>query len=165
MADASTSSFHLNYHATDECLREHCPKPPEVGLEKIFATSFSCCMISRRVVEMFIQTKEEFTDWSPLIDEKFQNASHDTIFFAKANALGFDVWMDWGCEFATHHRMVELSGDTVETFAAQRVLGYVLGPEKVKELLKSDEGRDQIIEVLRDSPATYRPGQPVGASC
>jgi hypothetical protein len=151
--DGGTNSIHLNYHMDGRCLREYSPQPPEVGLQKVFATSFGCVLIKRRVLETFKQAGEDFTEWSELLPEEFKPAAPDTIFFAKCNALGFDVYMDWRCEFATHHKFVELNARTVETFVAHRIFDSEYGPEKKREMLQTEDGRKALSQRLQRGAA------------
>lgn len=152
--DGGTNSIHLNYHTDDKCLREFTPKPPDVGLEKVFATSFGCVVIKRRVLDMFMQTDESFTEWSDMLDPKFKIMAPDTIFFAKCNAFGFDVFLDWGCEFATHHKYVALNAPTVEAFVAHRLFDKELGVEEKRDKLQTASGRDELqYRLQRGAPA------------
>ena len=157
--DGGTNSIHLNFHTDERCLREHTPRDPSEGLEKVFATSFGCVVINRRVLDTFIQTGQKFTTWSDLIDEQFKEAAPDTIFFAKAQALGFDVYMDWSCEFATHHKFVELNSRTIETFVAHRLFDRDMGVEAKREMLSSTEGRNELCNRLQRGPDA-EPGGP-----
>lgn len=147
--DGCSNSIHLNLHYDKRCIREYTPKVPEEGLEQIFATSFGSVVIKRRVLEVFSQAKEEFCIWSSLIDEEFKAASPENIFFAKANALGFDVFMDWGCEVGTHNRFVELNSPTIETFVAQRHFDLKYGSERKRELLNTPNGRETLANDLK----------------
>ena len=156
--DGGTNSIHLNFHQDDRCLREHTPMPPEAGLKKIFSTSFGSVLIKRRVLDTFLQAKEAFTEWSGLIDKKFESAAPDTIFFAKANALGFDVFIDWGCEVGTHHKYVSLNSPTIETFVAHRLFDLKYGPEHKRELLGTIEGRQQLGNDLARGLDLNKPG-------
>jgi hypothetical protein len=113
--------LHINYHRDASYQRIQVPR--DGGLEKIWNTSWACCLLNHRVLETFAQTNEGYTKWSPLIEKKWENLPPDSLFFEKARALGFDVWMDWDCEFATHHKYVSLNAPTLETFTKKRIFG------------------------------------------
>ncbi len=162
--DDGTNSIHLNYHTDEECLREYTPKDPSAGLERIFASSFGCVVIKKRVIDTFFQTSEKFGTWSNLIDEKFQEASPDTIFFAKAKAFGFDAYLDWSCEFATHHKHLSLNARTVETFVAHRPFARELGVEEKRAKLGTKEGRAELADRLQRGPDVEHSGQAPAAS-
>lgn len=147
--DAHENSIHLNVHYDEQCRREFTPKGPADGLEKVFHVSFASTVIHRRVIEMFKQTEESYTTWSPLIPEPFKRAAPDGIFFAKVAAFGFDVYIDWACEFATHHKYVGLGPQVIETFVAHRVLDREIGPERKLELLSTAEGRAELAAILQ----------------
>lgn len=121
MYDGVQQDIHLNCHV--DGTMDRCYVPQQGGLQKVFNTSWACVLISHRVLETFAQTKEDFIKWSPLVDEKFKPVAPDSMFFLKAQALGFDVYMDWDCEFATHHKYVSLNAPTTETFLKRRLYG------------------------------------------
>jgi hypothetical protein len=123
MYDGATHDVHLNCHYDDRRQRVYQPKQPIVGLEKVWASSWGCVWIRKRVLEMFVQAKETFSKWSPILPKELDSIPPDTIFYAKAHALGFDVWMDWSCEFATHHKLVALDSPTLEVFLKRRLFG------------------------------------------
>lgn len=162
--DEGTNSLHLNYHTDEDCLREYTPEDPSAGLQKIFAASLECLVIKKRVIETFYQTKEKFGEWSELIDAKFKQSSPDTIFFAKAQALGFDAYMDWSCEFANHHRYISLNARTVETFVAHRLFDRELGVEEKRAMLATKEGREELANRLQRGPDVKHYGPTHAAS-
>lgn len=111
--------IHLNVHYNGNFKRVTIPRSG--GLEEISNTSWACVYIKKRVLEMFKQANETFTKWSPMLSEDLQNLPPDSMFFEKCKAFGFQVWMDWDCEFATHHKYVPLNSNTLETFLMQRI--------------------------------------------
>jgi hypothetical protein len=121
MYDGSNQDIHLNVHYDDAMTRVKSPR--QGGMEKVNSTSWACVCISHRVLQAFAQAGEEFTKWSPLLLEDHKNLPPDTIFYQKAKMLGFDVWVDWDLEFATHHKYVALDAPTLETFVKDRLFG------------------------------------------
>ena len=88
------------------------------GVEKVDAASFSCSLISKRVLDLFKEKKESPVRWSPLLPEWFKKHAHnDNIFFGKCKALGVDVWVDWRLD-VRHYRSIELSSTTLNKFVA-----------------------------------------------
>jgi len=158
--DGCMNSIHLNVHYDNRCLREQTPKPPTEGVEKVFATSFGSVLIKRRVLDMFKQSEESFVEYSSLIDESFKGAPPDTIFFAKVNALGFDVHIDWGCEVGTHHKFVELNSPTIETFVAHRMFDLKYGAERKREHLGTTDGRQMLADDIKRGFDLKQPGSP-----
>ncbi len=117
--------IHLNLHYGPD--RQRVVTPKQEGLERVHSTSWACVGMKKRVLEMFLQTGESFTQWSDLIDERFKNLEPDNMFFEKCNALGFEVYMDWDLEFAIHHKYVGLSAPVLEEFVARRLYGFQEG--------------------------------------
>ena len=117
--------IHLNVHYDEERRRVVVPK--QGGLERIHSTSWACVLMKKRVLEMFLQTGELFTQWSDLIDERFKSLEPDNMFFEKCHAFGFEVYMDWDLEFAVHHKYVALSAPVLEEFVARRLYGFEEG--------------------------------------
>ena len=114
--------IHLNVHYSPKFER-HC-KPKPSGLEPIYASSMSSLMLSRRVIETFVNKKESFQHWSPLLPESMRNNPWDNIFFAKLHMLGFQPYMCWDVEVGEHHRMVLLSTTTLAAFTKGVVDDY-----------------------------------------
>lgn len=121
MYDGANQDIHLNVHYDNTYRRVKNPKPG--GLEKVYATSWAAVLISKRVLEMFVQLGEKFTAWSPLLPESEKELPPDTLFYRKAAAMGFDIWVDWDLEFATHHKFVALNSPTIERYLKARMYG------------------------------------------
>jgi hypothetical protein len=155
--DGGQNMFMIHAFETGECLRIFRPKPPEVGLERVFSCSLANCMIKRRVLETFMQVKERFCTWSDLIDKKYQHARPDIIFFAKAEALGFDVSLDWACAMSDSHNLVRMNPPSMEAYVSHGVLSYVIGTERTHALLKDEAGREELAAILRESKDAFRP--------
>ncbi len=119
MYDGANQEIHFNVHYDDRMKRVHTPQMG--GLQKVFNTSWACVLIRRRVLEMFKQADESFTKWSPLIDEKWKELPPDSMFYEKAKAFGFDIHVDWDCEYATHHKYVALDAPTIERYVKKRL--------------------------------------------
>lgn len=160
--DTGTKNIFVGMNKTEAVETEFRPKMAETGLEKVYAGMLKCCLVKRRVIDMFRQVKESYTQWSPLLHEKFRAGTPDIIFFAKANALGFDVWMDWGCETPEHSQLVQLDAEAIETYATHVVLSFLIGTERERELMQTESGRDQLADILRNSQVVGAPGPSAG---
>jgi len=121
MFDGANRDIHYNVHRSGNFDRVYCPEQAGRGMERVSNTSWACVMIRHRVFEMFRQQKEEFTKWSPILPDDFKELPPDSMFFEKCKVFGFDVWMDWDLEMATHHKYVSLDGVSLEKFVARRL--------------------------------------------
>jgi hypothetical protein len=121
MYNAADGQIHFNVHYDG---RKRVFVPREGGIEKVENTSWACVLVHRRVLEMFGQTNEKYTEWSPMLPESMKHRERyppDSIFFEKARAFGFEIWVDWDLEIATHHKYVELSPNVCEGWIKRRI--------------------------------------------
>lgn len=151
--------LHINVHRDKRFTYVHSPEDPEKGLEKIVSTSFGSVLIRHRVLEMFKQHKEPFTIWTSMLDERYQEAAPDSVFFLKAQEMGFDVYVDWGSEFPIHHRPISLGTKSVETYFCHRILDRTFGPARKNELLKTEDGCAELGAELQRGGRPVRTGR------
>lgn len=115
--------FHLN--VTKE-LNKFIFHSKASGLEEITAASFGCVLIAKRVLKEFERRSESFVKWSPFLAKDLAEVSSDTIFYKKAQKMGFKLFVDWDVKGCEHYTKVHLS---------DRVLANFIGSisEEVKE--------------------------------
>lgn len=107
--------FHLN--VTKE-LNKFIFQSKESGLEEITAASFGCVLIKKSVLKEFERRKESFVKWSSLLGDDLATVSSDTIFYKKAQKMGFKLFVSWDVKGCEHYTKVHLS---------DRVLGNFIG--------------------------------------
>lgn len=146
MYDGANQDIHYNLHRDGNFARVYWPEQAGRGLEKISNTSWTCVLMRHRVFEMFLQQKESFTKWSELLSEDFKELPPDSMFFEKCKVFGFDIYMDWDLEMATHHKYVALNGVSLEKFVARRLWA-----------LDQEEHERRAVHVLGRRTSSVRP--------
>jgi len=109
--DHINHDIHLGVHYTASFERIYAPRE---GIERIFGASFSCVLVSKKVLNAFRLMDESAVKWSPLLPLEHNRDANDNIFFRKCFRLGFETWVDWDIKTASHFRRVELCTTTVE---------------------------------------------------
>lgn len=109
--DENTKDIHIGVHYDFEYKRHHLLK---TGVEQIKAASFSATLVSRKVLDTFMNAKESPVRWSPLLDEEHKETAphNDNIFYLKAYRLGLEAWIDWDIKIE-HNRRVTLSSEVI----------------------------------------------------
>lgn len=107
--------FHLN--VTKE-LNKFVFQSKESGLEEMTAASFGCVLIKKKVLRAFVDRKEPFVKWSKFLSDDLATVSSDTIFYKKAQKMGFKLFVSWDVKGCEHYTKVHLS---------DRVLGNFIG--------------------------------------
>lgn len=116
-----TREIHVDItKANDTVVRRVCDTPAK-GLEKIVTTSFSCLLIKKEVLKGYMDKGEDFTTWSSILPEAFKDIQSDTIFFAKARVLGYEIWVDWSITDTIHYKYVELSNHSLDKYFVNRI--------------------------------------------
>lgn len=117
--DSISKDIHINIHLDN--LEHRFYGLRSGGCERIYASSLGCVLMKHKVVETFIKSKEDPIGWSSLLGEYTGKHIHnDNIFFAKANKLGLETWVDWDVKNVIHKRGIELSTEVLGKFV-QRI--------------------------------------------
>jgi hypothetical protein len=147
--DPGNNEIHLNVHYQPSLMREYTPRMPEGGCEEVLTTAFGSVVIRKRVLEAFKQANWSFCEWTPDIDEAYKDCSPDTIFFLKARALGFKVWMDWRIPIGTHHKWCRFDTTLAEKLYVQRWWDVTFGPDEKAKLTTTPEGRQKLQSAIQ----------------
>lgn len=120
--DPLSKDIHINIHLNN--LRERIYGLRTGGCDKIYASSLGCVLMKHKVIETFVKAGENPIKWSPLLGEYTGEDIHnDNVFFAKANKLGLEVWVDWGVKNVVHRRTIELSTEVLDRFISRSQMG------------------------------------------
>jgi hypothetical protein len=100
------------------------------GVEETLLSSFGSVLIRRDVLDAFVRRNESYTSYTeaphgqfspPLpsgrtqvLQPEYRSANSDSIFFLKAKAFGFPLYVDWDIETATHKKRVTLTPKLLE---------------------------------------------------
>jgi hypothetical protein len=115
--DGHTKDIHLNVNFTGLGFSSRVYTPKATGIEKIKTASFGCIMVSRKVLQTFMEKGEKFTFTSPMLDQfTTYNHNSDSIFFKKAEIFGYEAWVDWSIQPTVHTRPVDLCNETLVNF-------------------------------------------------
>jgi len=110
--DEAKKDIHINVILPHSASRLHTKGK---GLERIVSGSFGLMLVKVSALKKFKDAGESFVEWSPFIDVAYKKAGlSDNIFFAKADKLGIEAWVDWDIDGITHYRLVELCDETVK---------------------------------------------------
>lgn len=122
--DASDKDIHLGVHIiNDNARRLYFMRK---GVQQVHYTSYSCMLVKKKVAMGFHKAKEEFVYMSKLIPKWNTKQNTDSIFFAKARKLGFEVWVDWDIKGIVHRRPIDLSDPVLEKFVSKRFVDLEL---------------------------------------
>ena len=118
--DINHFDIHLNVSLNGSLAVDDRLRTRRQGLERIESASFGALLIKQAVLRKFRDAKESLIDWSPLIDPFYQDTFGDSIFFAKAKALGFEAYVDWDIKDIIHSRIVELCDETINNIRSHQ---------------------------------------------
>lgn len=117
--DPITEDIHLNASPFDDInIRKY---DYGEGIEAITTSSFACLLIAKDVLTSFKDSKEDFFEWSNLLEQKWKNTASDNIFFAKARKLGIQAYVDWTIRDCRHYCNVELSEKVIQKLMSRKV--------------------------------------------
>lgn len=119
----------MNGHIFVDAVKELNQQNVEIkdnGVEEIITASFGCVLISKNVLNKFLEKKENFVYWSSMLPKDAFNCSSDTIFYLKARHLGYPAYVCWDAQGSEHYTRIHLSN---------RVLGNFLS-DSTKEVKK-----------------------------
>ena len=124
--DPNKKDIHLGVHIGKDNAERLYFMAPRNGVERVHYTCASCMLVKRKVVLGFRKAKEEFVYMSKLIPKFSTEQNTDSIFFAKAAKLGFEIWVDWDIKNVVHRRAVDLSDAVLERFVSKRFIDMEL---------------------------------------